>query len=892
MTDAQIKIIVKALKQYKAGNYIEAMEYCLEISDVSKEACLVIGYMFEDGNGVRKDTRLAFEWENRSAEMGEPAAQYVVGMHYLDGDIVKKNIPRAMVMLERAAEQGDVDSLKLLSKIYQEGYYVLQDLDKARRYDQMALKKKEEKRRKDTTKQGGNFKVETTNQPHGRVNEVISSQINSGSDDSIIDRALTLFNHIHMDEASREELRRYFRYRSRKLPQDDQIQYNFYVHSTGSSQEMAFISAMEAATHLFDDNRSTKSYRERDFLDKGYMDAGSLGSFRTYAIFSCLTQKEYLPNESGFSHSDAEKWDSEWDMFLKICKDSPQTCKILCASEAATMTRLRYKDELYNVIFRHHIHLQDMSPEEIMTAIEKELTKRNIRTADSFAIDLQKYVETIYSKANYKNEDLVEDIVEQILASYYGSAGELEHGVDKNQLPVYKPELSWKEQLNQLVGLGEVKKKIYELESYVRYVTESRKRGQKCEDINLHMLFVGNPGTGKTTVARIIAQILYEIGVLKKNKVVETERKDLVGQYIGHTALKTAAVIDKAMGGVLFIDEAYSLVPEENGRDFGHEAIETLIKAMEDRKGQFVVILAGYRDEMQRFVDSNPGIASRIGYKFIFEDYSPRELMELYKLDIKREGLRSDDKATEQVEYLLRYYGGMKNSGNGRFVRNLVQSIRLKHAVRVMKIPENERTDEDFERILLEDIPNHQELVTMTGQQVSPKDEDSLAPEDRGHIAVHEMGHALASYLNTNRTDIESISILAQNDGTIGKTVYAPAHAFLISEQDVYLRIVELEAGGIAEMQVYKSRNSDWGMDYKAAQQLAKEMLKKFSRMSYGADINTILKNARGDAATLISKNLSMLKAAADNLEDKRSMKGDEVDSFFASYQNGNRGIS
>ena len=149
----------------------------------------------------------------------------------------------------------------------------------------------------------------------------------------------------------------------------------------------------------------------------------------------------------------------------------------------------------------------------------------------------------------------------------------------------------------------------------------------------MHMVFTGNPGTGKTTIARVIAKILFDIGIIHENKLIEVERKDLVGEYQGKTAIKTFDVIDKAMGGVLFIDEAYSLSPKTSGNsDFGDEAIATLIKAMEDHKDQLVVIFAGYKDEMKTFIDSNPGIASRIGYTFDFKDYTPDELVKIFYL--------------------------------------------------------------------------------------------------------------------------------------------------------------------------------------------------------------------------------------------------------------------
>ena len=179
--------------------------------------------------------------------------------------------------------------------------------------------------------------------------------------------------------------------------------------------------------------------------------------------------------------------------------------------------------------------------------------------------------------------------------------------------------------MEDIVGLYDIKKKIDDFKKFVIFKQKAKALGRKMQTTNFHMIYTGNPGTGKTTIARIMTKMLYQLGIIKEDKLVEVERKDLIGKYIGQTAPKTAEVISKAMGGVLFIDEAYSLA-NPSGNDFGKEAIATLIKAMEDHSDEFVVIFAGYRREMEEFVSMNPGIASRIGYKFDFKDYSSQEL--------------------------------------------------------------------------------------------------------------------------------------------------------------------------------------------------------------------------------------------------------------------------
>lgn len=222
-----------------------------------------------------------------------------------------------------------------------------------------------------------------------------------------------------------------------------------------------------------------------------------------------------------------------------------------------------------------------------------------------------------------------------------------------------------------------VKKQIDDLKAYLQFKYHAEKRGITLPSQSLHMMFLGNAGSGKTVVARIIAQVLYEIGICKENKLIEVSRKDLIGQYTGQTAPKTQSVINQAMNGVLFVDEAYSLVNGVND-SYGLECVATLIKAMEDYRNQLVVIFAGYVDEMTSFVNTNSGIQSRIGYTFYFPDYTVDELMQIYKEKISE--FTVTEGHLEKISALLEFYHGTKNAGNGRLVDKILQNVLIKHA--------------------------------------------------------------------------------------------------------------------------------------------------------------------------------------------------------------------
>ena len=240
-------------------------------------------------------------------------------------------------------------------------------------------------------------------------------------------------------------------------------------------------------------------------------------------------------------------------------------------------------------------------------------------------------------------------------------------------------------QLNQLTGLEEVKQRISRIHDWIVYCGMRKEHGLKTEPMNLHMVFHGNPGTGKTTVARILATIYKSLGVLKSGHLVEVDRSYLVAGYVGQTASKTRAKIEAALDGVLFIDEAYSLI-RGSENDFGIEAIDTLVKAMEDYQHRLVVILAGYPQEMDRFLESNPGLQSRFKYHIHFPDYSTDALLDILQSMLRERQYRLDEEALPYVQQLLDRVIARhpEKHGNGRLVRNLLEELiftKASHAV-------------------------------------------------------------------------------------------------------------------------------------------------------------------------------------------------------------------
>lgn len=245
------------------------------------------------------------------------------------------------------------------------------------------------------------------------------------------------------------------------------------------------------------------------------------------------------------------------------------------------------------------------------------------------------------------------------------------------------------QKLNDLIGLFEIKKKIQDYIKYLEFLKLRAGKGLKNKDIeNLHTVFTGNPGTGKTTVARMLGEIYHRMGLLSKGHIVEVGRAELIGEFIGKTAPKTKKIIEEARGGVLFIDEAYSLVGKGDD-DYGKEVIEVIIKEMSDGKGDIMIVAAGYPDEMDEFINANPGLKSRFKYFFHFQDYSPDELMQIAQYSVNKHSLEIDENAKKQLKKILvkAFRQRNKNFGNARYVQSLIDEAKMNMGLRIIENP-------------------------------------------------------------------------------------------------------------------------------------------------------------------------------------------------------------
>jgi SpoVK/Ycf46/Vps4 family AAA+-type ATPase len=379
----------------------------------------------------------------------------------------------------------------------------------------------------------------------------------------------------------------------------------------------------------------------------------------------------------------------------------------------------------------HYFHFEDYLPEELSKIADFACQKYKVtmtpeakKYLDEMLIDAYRTRDNSFGNARYvygiineakeelglrlmKHPDLQNLTAEQMSLIDVEDMRKVFAAHSKKKLKLDVDEKLLKEgltELNELVGMNNLKQEVNELVKLAKFYRETGK--DVMNKFSLHSVFLGNPGTGKTTVARIIAKIYKGLGLLERGHIVEVDREGLVAGYVGQTATKTAEKIQEAQGGILFIDEAYSLINASSSHDFGGEAIQILLKRMEDQRGQFGVIVAGYPENMHKFIESNPGLKSRFDRTFMFEDYDPASMFQIATTLFAREKLKLDAQAEE---HLKKYFDFLhanrdKHFGNARTVRQVVGEAVKNQNLRLAAMEASQRTHDMLETVTFDDV--------------------------------------------------------------------------------------------------------------------------------------------------------------------------------------------
>ena len=521
-----------------------------------------------------------------------------------------------------------------------------------------------------------------------------------------------------------------------------------------------------------------------------------------------------------------------------------------------------YKDEMKTFIdsnagiasrIGYTFDFPDYSPDELVEMFNIKMKNMGFVCKEDTKVELSSICKYYSQKKSFGNGRFIDKLMQETIMKHAINDNNDIKVITRLDIPSIEELNNTKESytkteideiLNNIVGMNSLKEKIKEFEKYVKFIKEAENNKISIPNQNLHMIFTGNPGTGKTTIARIMAKMLSDLGIIHENKLIEVEKKDLIAGYTGQTAPKTAEVIERAIGGVLFIDEAYSIT--EGNDTFGLEAISTLIKAMEDHKGEFVVIFAGYKKEMSQFIESNSGIASRIGYTFDFPDYTDTELTEIFYRKIEKCGIKVDKEACILIEKIMKYFCNVDNIGNGRFVDRVLQETLMKHA----------KNENKIDIISKDDIPTIQEMSSCLFNGNNMIDPSRITGDSLRKTAIHEVGHASVRLLLNNEPGIKRITINAEGTGSLGYVLHSVSSDYVRSKSKLLNEIKVLLAGMGAE-QVYLGEFANGnGSDLEKATRIARSMVMYHGMSDMG--LGQVLK-LEGEVARVVQEEINKI---------------------------------
>ena len=510
--------------------------------------------------------------------------------------------------------------------------------------------------------------IEINKEIENKIEENKNIQLNK---DDEISKSLEQLENIYISEESKEVIKKiieYMRKYNEKI-EKQYIQFNMIIYSNNKETISKIVDIINNAASCYQYIKNGKkvdislyNIDKVEEIEQIYSNQNNLILIKD--VEGILEKEQNFKDK--FFHKIDDKIQKEPDKYITII--SAKNKDII---SQAFLNNEDIKERIFN------FEIQEIKPDVqdvYQEVIEKLQINNNIE--ENIKLKILDYISVTYPNTELSFPEYRDKLSNTILFSK-------KEKIEETDIPKYEKEKTIEEvfaELNELVGLKKVKNVLNDLVNLMELRTKTENQ-LKINNTNLHMVFLGNPGTGKTTVARIVAQILYNLKYIKQNKLIEVSSKDLVAEYVGQTAPKTMNVIEKAKGGVLFIDEAYSLASGNGqGNSYNEEAIATLIQAMENHRDDLVVIFAGYTKEMQNFLNANSGIVSRIGYTLEFEDYTEQELLQIFKNMIQKSGFEITEEASKKVLKVIKEYKNTKNFGNARFVRNLYEKTIIKHA--------------------------------------------------------------------------------------------------------------------------------------------------------------------------------------------------------------------